>query len=451
MGVSETQSVTTTALTGIGDGPAPAGRHELYVGLDIGRRHHMAAIVPRARMEDDSWRKAPVRTVATTGTGYRELIQQIESSGLDPQQIAIGCEPTGGCYSLTVAAWLEGQGHPITWLQSWALHARRGLAIGQQTKTDALDARLIARLLYEHDLGLVKGFRHHPSRNAEALRLLVRNRLRLVQERVRYRLQLTAIVDVIFPELKEFFRDSVTGTAARLLLENFPTPDHVTAADERELYALLVVEAHASRLAHRIHELRFLAVDSLGLVTDIEPFLTAQKWLLQELRRTDRQISDVEQTITEALDAWPVQERAIMASFPGMTKQRTALLLAFIGDFSKFDDDRQLRKLLGWYPELRESGSTLARHRLGRSGNRVARREIWLWCLELISPNRQTPFRAYYHRLRDRGVKGKVAMGHLAGKLISVLFFCMRHGQPYDPEQHARQLGLGSPSLEDCS
>src|SRR2546428_14128810 len=79
----------------------------------------------------------------------------------------------------------------------------RPVAIGKQTKTDALDARLIARLLYERDcLGSQRGFLHRGPRSADALRLLVRNRSKLVEQQTRYRLQLTAIEDVLFPELK---------------------------------------------------------------------------------------------------------------------------------------------------------------------------------------------------------------------------------------------------------
>ena len=37
---------------------------------------------------------------------------------------------------------------------------------------------------------------------------------------------------------------------------------------------------------------------------------------------------------------------------------------------------------------------------------------------------------------------GRVAMGHLAGKLISVLFLCLRNGTLYDPQRHARDLGV---------
>ena len=89
--------------------------------------------------------------------------------------------------------------------------------------------------------------------------------------------------------------------------------------------------------------------------------------------------------IGAVLEEWPPQNRLVLASFPAMSIMRQAVLLASIGDIACFRNDRQLRMLLGWYPEARESGSSLSRHRL--SGNRMARRELWLWAWELITPS----------------------------------------------------------------
>ena len=196
---------SATALTETWGVPAPTGL--LYLGIDIARRQHVAAAIPEARMWDGSWERAPARTIATNALGFRGLTGWLGELGFAPDQVRIGMEPTGGWYGRTVAAWLERHGYRVDWLQNFALHDRRHLMIGKQTKTDALDARLIARLLFERErLGLKGGFLQRPPRNTDALRMLVRNRARLVDQRTRCRNQLTAIEDVLFPELKDFFK-----------------------------------------------------------------------------------------------------------------------------------------------------------------------------------------------------------------------------------------------------
>jgi transposase len=381
--------------------------------------------------------------VLANADGFTQLIHWLADLGPVAATV-IGCEPTGGWYTRTVVAWLEVRGYRITWLQNWALHERRQLAIGKQTKTDALDARLLARLLYERErLGAVGGLLHRRPASAEALRLLVRNRLKLITLRTRYRLQLGVLEDVIFPELKECFRSHSTGRIAREILEHFPTPAALAAASPDQLAPLCKGQGRGARLARRLADLQELATRSVGLVDDIADLLTIQGWLLRQLRIVDEEIDTAEATIADALQVWPQRDRAILASLPGMSMLRQAVLLSTIGDWRSFQSDRQLRKLLGWYPEARESGTSVSKHRLGEKGNRLARREVWRWAVGLLSPRTPpTPFRAYYERLRARGVRGSVAVGHVAGKLISVLFHCLKKDEEYDATRHGHALGL---------
>lgn len=432
------------ALTETRGDTVPAG-HRLYVGIDVGRREHIVAAISEEQMLRASWERVPVRRIATSGKGFRELTDWLHGSGYGVHEVEVGCEPTGGWYAQTVAAWMERHGYVVSWLQNSALHERRQLLIGKQTKTDALDARLIARLLFERTrFGQRRGFLHQAPRSTDALRMLVRNRHRLIEQRTRYRLQLTAVEDVLFPELKDFFKRSITGRVARHLLEVYPTPDDLFRAAPAEVRKVVVIEGHGSVLAPRLNDLQMAACDSAGLVDGVAPILQAQKWLLEQLQRVDEQIAHAEIAIAGTLEAWPSRDRAILDSLPAMSVMRQAVLLAAIGDLATFTNDRQLRKFLGWYPELRESGTSISRHRLGLSGSRLARTELWLWSIQLCSPAfPATPFRAYYDRLRARGLSGHSAIGHLASKLISVLFFCLRRGEFYDPERHLHDLGLG--------
>lgn len=425
------------------DGPDPPGAR-LYVGLDVGRRAHLVAAIADRAMADGTWERTSVRRIETNAAGFTALTAWLEGMG-PPEQALVACEPTGGWYARTVVAWLENRGYPIVWLQNWALHERRQLAIGKQTKTDALDARLLARLLYERDrLGAVGGFLHPRSRSADALRLLTRNRLKLVILHTRYQLQLGVVEDVLFPELKAYFPRRPTGPIVRDLLRRFPTPAALAGASPADLTGACGGQGRGRRLHGRLLELQARATGSAGVTQETDALLSLQRWLLHQLDAVDDEIATAEQAITDALRAWPAPERAILASLPGMSDLRQAVLLSTIGDWRGFASDRQLRKLLGWYPELRQSGTSLSRHHLGTKGNRLARREVWLWAFALLAPRHPpTPFRDYYQRLRRRGMRGDVALGHMAGKLISVLFHCLKHGQPYDPVRHAQSLESG--------
>lgn len=433
---------TEGTLTEYRDGSAPAGIR-LYVGLDVGRRDHTVAAIPTPAMESGAWERMGVRHIAATGAGYLELTTWLNSFAIPMENIVIGLEPTGGWCSRTVVDWLEGHGYSIQWLQNWAVHEKRQLVLGKQTKTDALDARLVARLLYERDvLGAGRGFLHHRPRNTDALRVLVRNRYKLVTMKTRYRLQLGAVQDVLFPELKTSFRTQSTGATARHVLECFPTPAVLAAATDQDLRAAARGPARGAKLVRRLLELQTLAETSAGVTHDVDQMVRLQEWLLRQLRMVDQEIDLADQAVGDALVAWPSRDREILGSLPNVSTLRQAVLLAAIGDWRTFQTDRQLRKLLGWYPEARESGTSVSTHRLGQKGNRLARREIWLWTISLLTPQSHArPFRDYYQRLRQRGMRGNVAVGHVAGKLIGVMFHCLKSDQLYDPERHARDLG----------
>ena len=68
------------ALTESGGGPAAPG-FRLYVGLDVGRRHHVVAAIPSAAMEDGSWERSPVRRVPTNVGGFTDLTTWLATSG----------------------------------------------------------------------------------------------------------------------------------------------------------------------------------------------------------------------------------------------------------------------------------------------------------------------------------------------------------------------------------
>ena len=89
-------------------------------------------------------------------------------------------------------------------------------------------------------LGQSRAFLHPTPPGTQSLRMLVSNRLKIVNFRTRYRLQLGAVEDVLFPEFKQFFRARSTGRTARILLENFPSPAELASAAPEQVQAVVI-------------------------------------------------------------------------------------------------------------------------------------------------------------------------------------------------------------------
>ncbi len=188
--------------------------------------------------------------------------------------------------------------------------------------------------------------------------------------------------------------------AARRILEYFQTPAELATAPIEDIREVLYRQAKAMRLTEAAGRLQSLASTSAGLTDDIEQIVRTQRWLLRQLNVLDEELERADTAIVQALAAWLDRDRAILASLPGMSALRQAVLLASIGVLGSFRTDRALRKLLGWYPESLESGSSIAKSQVGESGNRLVRRELWLRSMSIIAPRfPDNPFKSYYARL----------------------------------------------------
>jgi len=166
------------------------------------------------------------------------------------------------------------------------------------------------------------------------------------------------------------------GYCTHHLVEVYPTPERLAAAPSPGSAPSPGCRGPCRKSGGSSHgaSRRGAARDGAGLTEGVEPILNTQTWLLVQLRHVDEHIGHAERAIEAALEAWPESERAILSSLPGMTRNRRAVLLSIIFDLASFRDDRQMRKFLGWYPELRESGTSYSSgaSRLHGSGPRTS-------------------------------------------------------------------------------
>ena len=158
------------------------------------------------------------------------------------------------------SSYLLGKGYRVVQVENRAVKDYREKVFGGETKADEVDARLMARMGFLHELvGEEFSIRpvHLTNPDAAALKVMVGDLSVLQKEITRRRNQLQQITAATFPELKTFFRDST----------RFPPRGHCSPVSHAarpgrattEEIGDLIRAARSYRHAKRAAELRELA------------------------------------------------------------------------------------------------------------------------------------------------------------------------------------------------
>ena len=125
-----------------------------YVGVDVGYREHVAvAIRLHTFLQGEKrWKKAKTLHFASAQSGIEQLDKYLNSFSSNPQEFMILLEPTGGYYGASLyRALLERQYAPMLVENATTRHMREKI-FGNLPKTDEVDARVMARIAYLHEV-----------------------------------------------------------------------------------------------------------------------------------------------------------------------------------------------------------------------------------------------------------------------------------------------------------
>jgi transposase len=177
----------------------------------------------------------------------------------------------------------------------------------------------------------------------------------------------------------------------------------------------------------------------LELPTEEDETVTA---CLRHIEFLDQEIEQVERLIAKAALDSP-QIRRLM-TVPGVNVICAAVFLAAVGDIKRFKGSRQVVAYIGLDPRVYQSGSGPARGgRISKKGSPQAR---WALVEAARSVAQQPgPLHAFYERLRAR--KGHNSAIVAVARKLAVLFYCMltreedyAHQQPSLTAQKLRRL-----------
>lgn len=133
-----------------------------------------------------------------------------------------------------------------------------------------------------------------------------------------------------------------------------------------------------------------------------------------------------------------------------MSDNWACTLIGAIGDVERFNTYKEFKKYLGVSAENKQSGTSVKGTRMTYSGVRDSRRVLFQMALVIIATKSQpSVFSTYYHRLVERKMNGKKAMGHSCGKIAKILYTMLKTGEKYDPKKHAEATGIPWDSIYD--
>ena len=431
--------------------PQNPSSHQIFVGIDIGYKTHVACAIPGAlfntKKYPDGWRREKTLPFSSDASGFKKLQKYFDKLSLKPSDFLILCEPTGGYYGLALQMYLLGKGYVMLQVENTAVKDYREKIFGKHTKTDDIDARLMARMGFLHEL-VGEEFSIQPvqlaSPDESIIKVMSHDLTKLTKEITRRRSQLHQILAFTFPELKSFFTSEVAGSVARKLIQKYPTPYDLKKASVEDITALLH-ENHAYSHAKKANELLSLAKVSAGIPL-VSHHVWRQEWILSQLDMLDQAREDLLVQLHQLVAAHPYTK--IIESFPVKSPIWTATLISVIGNINRFQNYEQFRAYIGWFPKVKQSGTSVNSSSLAPGGSRPGRKVLGQMALVLLTPKvRETPFRIYHERLVSRGMRPLAAVGHTAGKLASILYGCLKTQTPYDEMKHRK--GMGIPTEED--
>ena len=388
----------------------------VYVGIDVAKDKHDCYIV-----NSDGMVLAEVFTIANDQDGFTLLFQRLQSVAPDLSNVKVGLEATGH-YSYNILGFLLDKG--LTTFVINPLHTnlfRKSTSL-RRTKTDRVDARAIAAMMMSD---VVLTSYTATSYHNEELKSLTRYRFEKVQERARLKQSVARLVSILFPELEKLVPTLHMQTVYTLLAE-LPGARQVASCHLTHLKALLADASKGRYGRDKAIEIREAARKSIGSVMRMKSM--ELQHTIRLIRELDAEICEIEDAVKEIMDkmAPPI------LTIPGISYCMGAMILAEIGDFSRFDSPDKILAYAGLSPSTYQSGKLAnAYPHMEKRGSRYLR--YALFNATKFVCNWDPSFAAYLARKRAEGKHYNVAISHAAKKLVRLIFALMKSGRPYCP------------------
>ena len=392
----------------------------LYVGIDVHSKTHRVALLPLQLIEGVSaeWKNVKPISIRNNLADYKRVDSLIRAQVPAIEDASIAIDFTGGHYSEPITHFLLSKGYSVFHLTPMGVKAAKERFLGEENKTDNIDAITSAYLLYLRD---VHGTSLHitaTSPDLESKAALLRS---LVVHRHQYRKLITqssnrlhVYLHAVFPEAEEAHFKTLLR-----IIPQYPTPKDITRSR-----GLLNIP----RIPRKVRaDIITWAKQTVGVPPE------TYKWLIQDLCRQRSEAAkkrdEIDAILCEEVRNHPYGP--ILLSFPSVKEIVAATIIGTVKDIKNWPSKRKFKKGMGVYGTVRQSGGKTPRNRHGLSGDRRCKHALFMACLAGSRSTKDNDFRDYYFRQMDKGKAPLQALVRSMGKMAEIMYHCLQNAESY--------------------
>lgn len=344
-----------------------------------------------------------------------------------PDKVTVVMEPTRNAW-VPLAAWFRRHGATVVLVPAERSADLRAY-YAKHTKSDRLDSVLLARLPLLHPEGL------HPELGlgpGDALRRATKLHSTLVKRRTTSLARLDALLEILGPDWHTVFSaDLGNTTPLRFLAAGYADPHTIKRLGRARLARFLYRHSRGAWGPDRAERIITAAAATSQLWQDELSFPELAEDIAVEARLAlalTAEIKELDERITALVGE--IDPHGVITSVPGVGATTGAVILARIGDASRFHSLAAVRSFTGLVPALDASGTTAQHTGPTKRGDALLREALFM------AANQARRFdptlAAKYHRLMVHAGKHHTsALCHIAATLITRIVACWRTQTPY--------------------
>ena len=381
----------------------------IYVGIDISKYKHDCFIC-----NDTGEVIVENLSFENSKKGFQQFLDLLKP--YDNSNVHIGLEATGH-YGLNLKLFLEKNNYTFMEFNPLLVKEFKKSLTLRRTKTDKVDAIIICQKLMSVPYKPNSKLFYHKY----GLKSLTRLRETLVKQRSKYMVQLTNVLDIIFPEFKPFFNNRFSTTSI-YLLDKYGSAEKISNMRDFDTLNKLSRGSFSYAKFAKLKELAKNTIGESNEVFEIElhTLISLYNDIDSKIVSLDKQIS----TIVKDLNPPTL-------SIPGIGDFTTAVIVSEFGDFMKFSNADKLLSFAGLEPGINQSGTMLAYGNMVKRGSGYLRYSLMNIANVVIRYN--PTFYDFYLKKRSEGKCHRVALSHVCKKLLRVIYKLETQNIHFDP------------------